>query len=42
MVLGPDSGYELALEKELTVLLIVKRDGKLVEKATPAFRNLIQ
>jgi thiamine biosynthesis lipoprotein len=42
MVLGPDVGYELALEKKLTVLLIVERNGELVEKATPSFRSLLQ
>jgi thiamine biosynthesis lipoprotein len=42
MVLGPDAGYELAFEEGLTVLLIVKHDGKLVEKATPSFRDLIE
>ncbi len=41
MVLGPEKGYELALEEELPVLLIVDDDDGQVEKATPAFRKVV-
>ncbi len=42
MVLGPEAGYNLALEHELAALFIVKRDTGLVDKATPAFERVLE
>jgi FAD:protein FMN transferase len=40
-VLGPERGYELAVENDLTVLFLVRTaEGKVVEKPTPSFRDL--
>jgi len=41
MVLGPEDGYNLAAERDLAVLLIVREDGRFVEKSTPAFDQLV-
>ncbi len=41
LVLGPDAGFGLAVEKDLTVLFLVRNeDGTIVEKATPSFKDL--
>ena len=41
-VLGPDEGYELAVEQDLAVLFIVRDgEGGLRERATPAFERLV-
>jgi thiamine biosynthesis lipoprotein len=37
MVLGPEAGLRLAKNENLAALFIVNRDGRLVEKAAPAF-----
>jgi thiamine biosynthesis lipoprotein len=41
MVLGPQEGYNLAAERDLAVLLIVRAEGRFVEKSTPAFDLLV-
>jgi len=41
MVLGPDEGYKLAIARRLPVLLIVRKNGELVEKPTPQFQALL-
>ena len=41
-VLGPDEGYELAVEQDLAALFIVRDgEGGLRERATPAFERLV-
>ncbi len=40
-VLGPDKGYELAINHKLLVFMIVKSDTGFVEKMTPGFEKLI-
>ena len=41
-VLGPDEGYELAVEQDLAALFIVRDgEGALRERATPAFERLV-
>jgi thiamine biosynthesis lipoprotein len=42
MVLGPEAGYNLALEHELAALFIVKRDTGFADKATPAFERVLE
>ncbi|MFH1922848.1 MAG: FAD:protein FMN transferase [Planctomycetota bacterium] len=42
MVLGPEEGYNLAVEEELAALLLVKTDSSFVEKATPRFEEVLQ
>ena len=42
MVLGPEDGYNLAVEKELAAYLIVHGDDGFVEKITPTFAELVQ
>jgi thiamine biosynthesis lipoprotein len=42
MVLGPEAGYNLALEEELAVLLIIRSDAEFVEKMTPQFRQTLR
>ena len=37
MVLGPDDAYNLAVEKNLAVLLIIREDDGFVERSTPGF-----
>lgn len=39
-VMGPEKGYQLALENELSVFLIVKEKGVFVEKMTPRFEQV--
>lgn len=41
MVLGPDKGYELALQQELPALFVVKNGKGFVEKRTPEFEQLL-
>ncbi len=41
LVLGPDRGYDLAVEQNLAALLIVRNGDDLVERATPAFETLL-
>jgi FAD:protein FMN transferase len=41
LVLGPVVGFDLAVQKDLTVLFLVRSaDGRIVEKATPSFTDL--
>lgn len=40
-VLGPDEGHEFALQRDLAVLFQVERDGRVVERMTPAFQRLV-
>jgi FAD:protein FMN transferase len=41
LVLGPEAGYELAVAKDLSVLFLIRtEDGKVEERATPAFAQL--
>ncbi|MGH9323641.1 MAG: FAD:protein FMN transferase [Vicinamibacteria bacterium] len=40
MTLGPEEGYELAVREDLSVLFLLLDDGKVEEKATPAFADL--
>lgn len=40
-VLGLQEGFDLAVEKDLTVLFLLRtEDGRIVEKATPSFKDL--
>lgn len=39
MVLGPESGYELALRENLAALFLVKKETAFVAKTTPAFEQ---
>jgi len=38
-VMGVEAGYGLALERDLAALFITRRDGRLAERATPAFER---
>jgi len=40
MVLGPDAGYNLAVEEELAALFLVKTEDGFVEKTTPRFQEV--
>jgi thiamine biosynthesis lipoprotein len=40
MVLGPDEGYNLAVERDWAVYLIVRDGDRFIEKPTPRFREL--
>ena len=42
MVLGPDEGYNRAVQDELAVLMLVRDGQQFVEKASPAFDSLIE
>ncbi len=42
MVLGPEAGYQLALQEELAALFIVKSDGGFTEKMTPEFEQALR
>lgn len=43
MVLGPEDGYRLAVEKELAALLLIHAgEGKFAEKTTPAFQAFLE
>jgi thiamine biosynthesis lipoprotein len=37
LVLGPDDGYNLAQQQQLAVLMLTRRDGRIVEKRTASF-----
>ena len=39
MVLGPDDGYNLAVEEDLAALFLVKTEDGFVEKTTPRFKK---
>jgi thiamine biosynthesis lipoprotein len=41
-VLGPDQGYELALERELAVYMLVKAKKNFLEKMTPEFEKILK
>lgn len=38
-VLGPDEGYQLAVEKHLAVYLIIRHEGHFITKSSPAFNQ---
>lgn len=40
MVLGPEAGYNLALEHDLSVYMIIRSGDRFVEKSTPSFEPL--
>ena len=42
MILGPDAGYQLALQEQLAALFIVKSGHTFIEKATPLFPNRVR
>ncbi|MEE9397173.1 MAG: FAD:protein FMN transferase [Methylococcales bacterium] len=42
MVLGPDKGYRLAEAEMLTALFIIKNEKGFIEKATTAFKKLVE
>ena len=42
MILGPDEGYEMAIEERLAALFIVTSGEAFIEKATPLFPNLAE
>jgi len=42
MVLGPEAGYNLAVEEELAALFLVKSRTGFVEKMTPRFQELLR
>ncbi len=42
IVLGPEDGYELALEENLPALLIVRERDSLIEKVTPSFKRHLE
>jgi len=37
MVLGPEAGYNLAVEQHLEVFLLLRQDDKIIERMTPGF-----
>ncbi|MBT3602423.1 MAG: FAD:protein FMN transferase [Candidatus Latescibacteria bacterium] len=39
-VMGPDNGFEFALEQDLPVFLLIKSDNGFEEKMTPAFEKI--
>jgi FAD:protein FMN transferase len=41
-VLGPEQGYDHAVQRGLAVLFLLQRDGRIVERMTPAFRRLLE
>ena len=41
MVLGPEEGWKLALERDLAVLLVIYTDDGLVERMTPSFQAFL-
>lgn len=41
-VLGPEAGYDFAARRDLAVLFLVERDGRVVERMTPGFRRLVE
>lgn len=40
-VLGPEKGYEFALEQKLPVFMLVRQDGRFAEKMTPNFAGFL-
>ncbi len=40
-VLGPEKGYQFALDEELLVFMIIRENTEFIEKMTPGFENLI-
>ncbi len=40
-VLGPEKGYQFAIDEELLVFMIIREKKDFVEKMTPGFENLI-
>lgn len=42
MVLGPDAGYDLALQEKLPAFFIIKSNTGFVEKSTPQFDKVLQ
>lgn len=42
MILGPDEGYEMAIEEQLAALFIVTSGEAFIEKTTPLFPNLAE
>jgi thiamine biosynthesis lipoprotein ApbE len=41
MVLGPEEGWNLAVERDLAVLLVIYTDDGLVERMTPSFQAFL-
>jgi thiamine biosynthesis lipoprotein len=41
-VLGPEAGFEFAFNQNLPVYMIVRQDGRFVEKSTPSFSKLLK
>ncbi|MCK5059445.1 MAG: FAD:protein FMN transferase [Candidatus Aminicenantes bacterium] len=41
-VLGPEQGYELSLKEKLAVFLIIKGEGRFIEKKTPEFEKILE
>ncbi|ABC29479.1 Membrane-associated lipoprotein involved in thiamine biosynthesis [Hahella chejuensis KCTC 2396] len=42
MVMGPEQGMDVAVNNDIAVLFIVRRDGKFVEETSPAFLKRIK
>ncbi len=40
-VLGPEKGFDFAVQQNLPVFMLIRRDGQFVEKMTPNFRELL-
>ena len=43
LVLGPDAGYDLAVQEDLTVLFLIRsEDGEIEERPSPSFEQLFE
>ncbi|MEM9291142.1 MAG: FAD:protein FMN transferase [Acidobacteriota bacterium] len=40
LALGPDDGFELAVEEELAALFLIYHEGAVLERPTPAFQSI--
>lgn len=40
-VMGPEKGYDLAVSENIPVFMIIRENGKFIEKMTPSFQSLI-
>ena len=40
-VLGPEKGFDFAIQQELSIFMLVRDDNGVVEKATPAFKKFL-
>lgn len=40
-IMGPEKGYDLALSEDIPIFMIIRDQGKFIEKMTPSFEPLI-